>query len=218
MIVLKRICNRRLAYVVLFGICIGYFEAGIVVYLRELYYPNGFSFPLVIIPDHLYVVEFFRELASITIIIVVAWLAGQKFWERFANFLIIFGIWDIFYYIFLKVTIGWPLSLMDWDVLFLIPLPWIGPVMAPVSVAMMMITSGLLMLKLSTQGCNLRPSLPVWILSSAGTVIIFYSFMNDTAATLHQQMPQKYMYGLLVLGLGLYVAALWLYHRQTSLS
>jgi hypothetical protein len=53
-----------------------------------------------------------------------------------------FGVWDIFYYVFLKVLTGWPHSLMDWDILFLLPLPWWGPVIAPVSIAVLMILWG----------------------------------------------------------------------------
>ena len=55
--------------------------------------------------------------------------------EEFAGFVVVFGVWDIFYYVFLRVLVTWPASLLDWDILFLIPLPWVGPVLAPVLIA-----------------------------------------------------------------------------------
>jgi len=33
-------------------------------------------------------------------------------------------------------------SLLDWDILFLLPLPWWGPVLAPVLIALLMIVWG----------------------------------------------------------------------------
>ena len=103
----------RLFLILLFGVAVAYFEAAVVVYLRELFYPDGFSFPLTVIPLSLYAIELFRELATIVILITVAALAGKRFWERFGFFIILFGVWDIFYYIWLKTTINWPSSLLD---------------------------------------------------------------------------------------------------------
>ena len=57
---------------------------------------------------------------------------------------IAFGVWDIFYYVFLKIIYDWPKSLFDWDILFLLPLPWWGPVLAPVCIAALMIVWGTL--------------------------------------------------------------------------
>ena len=111
--------RMRLIYVMLFAVAMGYFEAAIVVYLRELYYPEGFSFPLTVPPVRLIIIELFREAATIIMLISVAALAARKFWERFGYFIILFGIWDIFYYISLKVTLNWPSTLFDWDILFL---------------------------------------------------------------------------------------------------
>ena len=60
-------------------------------------------------------------------LLAVAYIAGGNGPQRFGYFLLSFGIWDVFYYVFLKVLIGWPESLLTWDVLFLIPLTWVGP-------------------------------------------------------------------------------------------
>ncbi|MBK6833902.1 MAG: hypothetical protein IPG89_06345 [Bacteroidetes bacterium] len=58
-------------------------------------------------------------------------IAGKTRLTRFAYFIIAFAIWDIFYYVFLYVLLQWPESLFTWDILFLVPVPWTGPVIAP---------------------------------------------------------------------------------------
>jgi hypothetical protein len=185
----------------------GYFEATVVVYLRDLYYPDGFSFPLVMIPTRMITIELFRELSTIVMIAAVAIIAGKKLWERFGFFLILFGIWDIFYYVWLRISINWPLSMFDWDVLFLIPIPWIGPVIAPILIALLMIIFGFKITGLFAQGINFKPTLASWTLSIIGTVLILYSFMRDTDATISQMMPQPYLYSFLIAGLILYLIA-----------
>jgi membrane protein implicated in regulation of membrane protease activity len=58
-----------------------------------------------------------------------------------------FAIWDIFYYIFLWLLIGWPESFFTWDILFLLPVTWVGPVLAPVINSLTMIVlAGLILL------------------------------------------------------------------------
>ena len=185
----------------------GYFEASVVVYLRAIYFPEGFTLPLTLPVDHKITVEVFREVASMIMLIAVAAIAGKKFWERFAYFIITFGVWDIFYYVFLKAILGWPATLLDQDVLFLIPLPWIGPVIAPVSISVIMIIAGVLIAHSYAKGPEFRPSRLSYVLSIMATAIIFYSFMYDTGATLNQQMPKPYMYPLLVIGDLLFIAA-----------
>ena len=199
--------RTKLMSIIVFGIAIGYFEATVVVYLRELYYPEGFSFPLKMIQGRMIVIELFREASTIVMLITVAVLAGRKFWERFGYFLILFGVWDICYYIFLKVTIDWPSTVFDWDVLFLIPMPWIGPVIAPSLVAALMIAVGISITCLVDRGYDFRPTWLSWLLSIAATALILYSFMRDFDATLHQQMPQAYSYWMLIAGLFLYCTA-----------
>jgi len=202
----------------LFGVAMAYVEAMVVVYLRELLYPEGFSFPLKLMPLNLIVMELSRELASIAMLVAIAAIAGKKFWERFGYFIILFGTWDIFYYVWLKVTIGWPSSLFDWDILFLIPIPWIGPVIAPVLVALLMVIIGLSITSLFARGYTFRPTALAWVLSVVGTTAILFSLMRDTGATLYQQMPQPYMYGLLIVGLLLNLIAYLVSYRRAIMS
>lgn len=202
----------------MFGVAMAYVEAMVVVYLRELLYPEGFSFPLKLMPLNLIVMELSRELASIAMLVAIAAIAGKKFWERFGYFIILFGTWDIFYYVWLKVTIGWPSSLFDWDILFLIPIPWIGPVIAPVLVALLMVIIGLSITSLFARGYTFRPTALAWVLSVVGTTAILFSLMRDTGATLYQQMPQPYMYGLLIVGLLLNLIAYLVSYRRAIMS
>ena len=44
---------KKMLWVSVFGITIGYFEAAVVVYLRAIYYPEGFAFPLKIPADYI---------------------------------------------------------------------------------------------------------------------------------------------------------------------
>jgi hypothetical protein len=83
--------------------------------------------------------ELVREAATLIMLVAIGWLAGSNRRTRWGYSAIAFGVWDIFYYVFLKVICGWPTSLTDWDVLFLIPLPWWGPVIAPMLIAALMI-------------------------------------------------------------------------------
>jgi hypothetical protein len=136
----------RFFIAVVFGIAFGYIEAAVVVYLRAIFYPDGFNFPLSMTNSNpswnrLLFTETGREVATIVLITTGAILFGKNLRQRIAYFLIIFAAWDIFYYIWLKLLLDWPASIMDWDILFLIPMPWAGPVLAPViiSVAMLLL-------------------------------------------------------------------------------
>jgi hypothetical protein len=194
-------------WVTIFGIAMAFVEAAVVVYLRAIYYPEGFTFPLKAFTDFKILVEVLREVATIFMLTAVAYLAGKSLRERFACFMVSFGIWDIFYYVWLKVLLDWPSSLFEWDVLFLIPLPWIAPVIAPASIAVLMLVFGLLIIGSTREGREIRPSAISYVLALAGTLIVLYSFMHDLDATLHQHMPEPYRYDFLIVGDLLFIAA-----------
>ncbi|MEX0736796.1 MAG: hypothetical protein WD182_05090 [Bacteroidota bacterium] len=204
----------KLAGVILFAIAFAFVESSVVVYLRALYYPEGFQFPLKLLGNHHLAVELAREGATLVMLAAVGMIAGVTRWERFAYFLIAFGVWDIFYYIWLKVAIGWPASILDWDILFLIPVPWIGPVIAPVLVSVLMIVAGFLILHRDHHHGAFRVPLKVWIIALAGTALILLSFTIDTAATLRQHPPEPYHYELFAAGIALYLVAMVMAFRQ----
>jgi len=195
----------------------GYFEAALVVYLRELYYPGGFTFPLTIIPERIIIIELVREFSTMVMLAAVAAVAGKKFWERFGYFIIIFGVWDIFYYIWLKATLNWPSSIFDFDILFLIPLPWIAPVIAPVLISVLMVVCGLVIIKLYARGLAFKPALASWVLAITATIIILYSFLHDIEAGLYQDYPQPYSYWFLGIGIILYVVSFVIAGRRSKI-
>lgn len=201
--------HRIISWVVFFSIAFALVEASVVVYLRALYYPEGFALPLKVISGFHVGVELSRESATIIMLAAVGILAGRTRWERVSYFLIAFGVWDIFYYVWLKVFLNWPASLFDWDILFLIPLPWIGPVIAPVLVSLCMIFGGWTVIRLERRGIRFHPTRPVWMLTTLGSLSILFSFMYDLGATLRSLPPRPYPYALLWLGIVCYVGALY---------
>jgi len=137
--------KRNLFWLSLFAISIAYLEAAVVVYLRELYFPENIK---MIFPPRMFnsldiVVELAREISTILIMLSVAFLTERKNATRiFAAFVYQFGMWDIFYYLWLKVLIGWPLSWTEWDILFLIPWTWLGPWICPALIALLFVVWG----------------------------------------------------------------------------
>lgn len=164
-----------------FGVAMGFFEAVVVVYLRQLFYPEGFAFPLRPMSPGILSIESLREVSTVVMLIAVSILAGSGFLRRFSFFLIIFGVWDIFYYVWLKVLVNWPSNFLDWDVLFLIPVIWTGPVLAPVICSGTMIAFGGRLLVLLNKGQAVRMGRYEWLLMGTGTSLIFIAFIRDFA-------------------------------------
>jgi len=153
----------RSIWVAIFAVAFAWVESAVVVYLRKIYFDGVFSFPLVVVweegkhvIDPLIKIEFGREIATLIMLLAVGWVAGRTKFQRFCFFMISFGIWDIFYYIWLYVMVGWPENLMTWDLLFYVPLPWVGPVITPVLIAAAMIVAGLLIIYYGDRGYEIR--------------------------------------------------------------
>lgn len=170
----------RWLVVVIFAIAMAWVESAVVFYLRTYidrivpYQAN----PLPKVGDF-GPVELMREFATLVMLFTVGVLAGRNWRARFGYAFLAFGVWDIFYYVFLKVMCDWPQTLFDWDILFLIPLPWWGPVLAPMLIAMLMIVWG-------TLASQFETSIPVnisiigaWTLSFLGCLMALRIFMND---------------------------------------
>ena len=178
---LLKVILRRVLLVFVFSVAFAYIEAAVVVYLREIFHPEGFSFPLTnfgIDPRwrQLLLTEIGREGATMLLILSAAALLGRTSQQRFALFLAIFAIWDIFFYVWLKILINWPGSLMDWDILFLIPTIWAGPVLAPVLVSVTLLVFSVLMLSRSLLGRPLEPSRTEWAGFVLSAVVVVVSF------------------------------------------
>ncbi len=162
-----------------FAIAMAALEAIVVVYLRQLYYPDGFAFPLVRLSNQAMIIESFRELATIVMLISIAMLTVRKNDLRFALFLFLFAIWDIWYYIWLWVLLGWPESLFTWDILFLIPLPWLGPVITPVLCSLAMLLYTFVMFRYDKMGIELNIRLWQKLCTFLGIALVLFTFMYD---------------------------------------
>lgn len=171
--------GRALWVVTLFAVAMGFLETAVVVYLRDILYPEGFQFPLTPVPVDLALTELLREAATLIMLVTIGMLAGRNFSTGFAWFLYSFAVWDIFYYIFLKLLLGWPESLMTWDVLFLIPTTWTGPVLAPVLLSLTMILLALVILIHAQRGVPTRIKSIEWSGLILGSLVLILGFIYD---------------------------------------
>ncbi len=197
-----------------FAIAMAWVESAVVFYLRthldRIEPLQANPLPLV---GRIGPVELVRELATLIMLLTVGLLAGRTGRERFAFALIAFGVWDIFYYVFLKVMCGWPSSLLDWDILFLIPLPWWGPVLAPMLIAALMIVWGTLATHFEQTPSSSRSSAGVWGLSFLGAGLALYTFMADAigvvdrgVAAVREVLPTHFNWPLFGVALALMAA------------
>lgn len=166
--------------VFVFAVAMAWVEAAVVYYLRtmidriEPHQPE----PLPVIGG-LGPAELVREAATLVMLLAVGVLAGKTWRSRLGYASLAFGVWDIFYYAFLKVLCGWPHSLLDWDILFLLPLPWWGPVLAPMLIALLMILWGTLVSEEVNSPTGAAKEWKPWLLSGTGAALALYLFMAD---------------------------------------
>jgi hypothetical protein len=72
-------------WLTVFSVAMGFLETAVVVYLRELYYPAGFAFPLAPIETSVAVTELLREAATLLMLLGVGVLAGRTAVQRFST-------------------------------------------------------------------------------------------------------------------------------------
>ena len=171
--------TKTIIWVVVFSVAMGFLEAAVVVYLRELYYPEGFNFPLKELDFNIMVMELLREAATMIMLLSIGFIAANKKIERFAYFILSFAIWDIFYYVFLKLALGWPESLLTWDILFLIPVTWVGPVICPIINSLTMVLICMMILHYSGKGLKASIHSSEWILLIIGSLIVIFAYIQD---------------------------------------
>lgn len=231
--------KRNIIFLTAFSIAMGFMEAVVVVYLRQLYYPGGFEFPLRPALQGLSL-EYLREISTVVMLVAVSMAAGRSTYDRFSYFLYCFGIWDIFYYVWLKALLDWPQSLLTWDVLFLIPVVWVGPVAAPIICAATMVTYAGFILHFLSKGRPVKITLPAWGTMTLGIFSVFITFIGDFTKIIIREgfllklsslaedphfyeamagyIPTAYNWALFVLGEGLILCSLAIFLKRMKSS
>jgi hypothetical protein len=213
--------RKNIVWLILFSIAMGFLEGAVVIYLRALYYPEGFAFPLIIMNDNIALVELFREVATIIMLIGIGILAGRTTNQRLSFFLMSFAIWDIFYYVFLWLALDWPQSLMEWDILFLVPVPWVGPVITPILITITMLALSIVLLK-----SELGMSNAEWTLIVVGSLVVVLSWtiefqqyssnVGDALKAIATYIPQTFPWIIFSIGEVLLITAIYLFWRRVK--
>jgi hypothetical protein len=206
---------KRWSVVVVFAAAMAWVESAVVFYLRTMVDRIEPHQPMPLpLATGLGRAELVREAATLVMLLAVGILAGRTWRSRLGYFAVAFGVWDILYYVFLKVICGWPHSLLDWDVLFLIPMPWWGPVLAPSLIALLMVAWGTIESRGSRRCRGLhRIEWRVWMLCAVGMGLALYSFMADNLRVARQGLdawrnvlPVEFNWPLFCVGLLLMAA------------
>lgn len=187
----NRVIFGKFATVTIYAIAMGYLESAVVIYLRQTAFGNPVQvFPIRLLAPQLGAVEFVREAATIIMLLAIGYLAGKNRFQRSMFFIYSFAIWDIFYYLFLKLFTGWPASFADFDVLFLIPLIWVSPVICPILISLLLTMTSTILIFLSTKCEDLRVNAVNLGLLLLGSTILFYSFTEQILRVLYYQGPK----------------------------
>jgi hypothetical protein len=209
--------KSRWLVVAVFALAMAWVESAVVHYLRTYLeriqpyqanpLPTAFNFGEI---------EVVREAATLVMLALVGWLAGKNLRSSCGYALIAFGVWDIAYYGFLHLMNGWPQSLFDWDLLFLIPLPWWGPVWAPMLISVLMIALGSILTVLPRHAVLSHPGRSAWIVAATGAALALYTFMADAIqllptdeAAMRSLLPVTFQWPLFLIAVGLMSAPVW---------
>ena len=216
----------RWCIVVAFAVAMAWMEAATVFYIRALV-DRIEPYQAEPLPIHgvLGTVELWREAATLVLLATVGWLAGRTWRQRAGYAALAFGIWDVLYYVFLRPISGWPRTLLDWDILFLLPLPWWGPVLAPVSIAVLMILWGTLVTQASGRLADDPSARWPWALGGIGILLSLSIFMTDALRALPhgrdavlQVLPAAFNWPLFSIALALMATpVVHLVYREISL-
>ncbi len=190
---------RKVIYLLLFALAFSYIEASVVVYLRHLYYPENITgplFPISLQVTRVGTIELGRELATLILLAALALATSSSLEELFAHFTFSFAAWDILYYAWLKVMIGWPASLKTWDVLFLLPTVWASPWWCPALVAAVMA-----LIALHILAGRRKLTWSFFSIYAAGSLLLFISFVWNAPLILKGGIPTSFPYPLYFAGL-----------------
>lgn len=182
---------KKLTAITVYSIAMGYVEAALVVYLREMIFQNTQQmFPLRFVDPRLAMIETVREFATLVMLAAVATLAGKNRFDRIMYFIYAFAIWDLFYYVGLKLAVGWPPSFFTFDVLFLLPVVWVGPVLAPVLIAAVLAIGSAVVINVHEKVPGLKIKVLNISVFAVGSVIDLYSFTGPIFNILFTSGPK----------------------------
>ena len=209
--------ERREAYASLWllALAFGWIEASVVVYLREIIareralpatnYLANLQVPLVSLPATLVALEMAREACTLVLLGAVACLAGRRVVDRIGAFLLAFGIWDITYYVGLRLVTGWPESIRTWDILFLIPSPWVAPVWAPITIATLFVIGGTYLLWTADRVRRYQRA-DIGVLVAAVSLTLA-AFLAGSNAVIDHRVPDRFP--LWVFWAGVILGSVW---------
>ncbi len=191
--------QRRYLWSAILFVALAYIESAAVVYLRALYYPRGLGFSLKEMSLSIYLTEVGREAATIVVLLAASYLAEKTRTGRLFLFLYGFGIWDILYYLWLKALLNCSATLLDWDVLFLIPLHWVAPVL----ISMLFIAAAVTANHLAARGRSINFGLVDRVLLCSAAIVIVASFLWKTKSAMKHEVPRGYPWWLWGIGVAL---------------
>ena len=199
---------KKLWWVGLFAITFAYVEAAIVVYLRQMYGIHNLLQDIPAFDPMIALVEVGREFSTLVMLLAVGWAAGRSLQTRLGFTFFAFGLWDIFYYIWLKLFINWPESLLTTYILLLLTIPRWGPVIGPVLIASFIVIGGSLAVIADDREHVVRFSAIKGIILIEGILVLLYSFMENSLAalpadvnTLSQLRPSTFNWPIYLIGL-----------------
>jgi hypothetical protein len=206
--------DTRASYIALwvFALAFGWIEAAAVVYLRQTSPQatgDAVQFPLMLISADLVSVEIVREACTLLLLGAAAWLSARRWADRIGAFLLMFGVWDLAYYAVLRLVVGWPRALTNWDILFLIPLPWIAPVWAPATVATIFVVAGSYLFWTARKPRHYAARDFAIVLASAGAIVA--AFLVEWRVVFATDVPEYFPHWLywagVILGTAWFVRA-----------
>lgn len=207
--------KEKIAFLVVFAAAMAFVEAAVVIYLRALI-GGGPLFPMKDLPPAFLTVEIIREGSTLVMLLCAASLAVRGGARRLGAFLLVFAAWDIFYYLWLYAAIGWPAGVADWDILFLIPLPWVGPVWSVLLICAGMLAFSALFLRASEEA-PFAPGLPGWGTGVAGAAVVIATYVLEWKKIGYGGgIPSGFNIPAFLLGILMLAASGWITYRKTQ--
>jgi hypothetical protein len=129
--------------------------------------------------------------------------------------------------LFLKLILNWPESFLTWDILFPLPMVWVGPVIAPVILSLLMIAWTFILYGLS-KNKTFRINPVEWVLMISGALMSIVTFTKDyfafakskgamqLAEKSHEYIPGEFDWFLFSISLALILLSMIFYVYRVS--